>query len=389
MSVVKLAVVTRRSDVEYLYSGSTLVLSNGRNELCLSRFGRWVWELCDGSRSSADIIGLLERRWTLPALSLEQRVASMLTAFVDKGFAHQQTERERAESGDWPVPRSTTFEVDWSRVARVQADGYDTEVIRCESLKRGRIVIRDPAAPCIPGMLIRVGHCYRDLIPPRLTDAEPSHPSLMAVARYVDQWPEIRHQVNLLVGTVHPVIDPLLPSRESAFLTGSMSHSIEELPGTLVSSINCPIMLSLNMVHELAHQKLFELGVYKGCADRFLLNATDRCYSPIKDTERPISAVLHGVFAFLHVLQLELKLLRSWADEAHEDRRDEIDQPRQLINRAKRNVLRVQTGLSELKRNAKTDTAGTEFLAGLCEWGSCLADELCDVSAMTESTLVR
>ena len=382
MSLLKADAVTRAPDVGYMYFGSRLVLSKGRNELSLSRFGRWVWELCDGSRSSADITALLERRWVLPALTLEERVASVLTTFVDKGFANQNAGDEMTCSEDWPSAHHTTLETDWSKVARVQTDGYDTEAIRRESLRRARGVFRHPAAPCIAGTPIKIGYCYGEHLPPRVTDADPSHPSMMAVAGYLECWPEARKQLDLLIGTVHPVIDPLLPIGEAPFLQGSMSHSVEELPGTLVSSIDCPVMLSLNLVHELAHQKLFELGVYKGCADRFLLNATDLCYSPIKDTNRPLSAVLHGVFAFLHVLQLELKLLRSWSAHVYEGGR------MRLIHRAKRNILRVQSGLSELKQNAKLDDPGAAFLEGLEEWGMSLADELCNISAITESALI-
>ena len=123
-------------------------------------------------------------------------------------------------------------------------------------------------------------------------------------------------------------------------------------------------MLALNLVYEMAHQKLFELGVYKEGAERFLLNPPQQLhYSAFKETPRPVTAIVHGVVAFAHLMQLEVKVI-----DVMGNRELSPEQTALLVGRLARNMRLLDAGLTELKQHAVTDRAGEQFLAGLYGW---------------------
>jgi len=361
------ALVTRSPSVSAERVGRTLRMSQRTGAVSLNRSARWIWELCDGSRTVEHITATLERRLGLAGVSLAGDVVTAVEQLVGLGLVRIQENRSRAHDGGSPTPPvdwPSTAEADWARLAEPQKDGYDTTIVRACAERRDRSIIRAASPHRFLAASIAVDWCYRDDIEPGLVNAPLDHPSLRDAERYVGCWPVAYKQLRDLIGTVHPLLDPRLPEGEPAFLRGSRSHSDEALPGTLYSTINCPLMLALNMVHEMAHQKLFELGVYKEGADRVLLNPPQELhYSAFKSRPRPVSAILHGVVAFAHVMQLEVNVI-----DVMGNRELSHDQTAVLVGRLARNLRLLEDGAAELRQHALTDGAGTRFLSGLYGW---------------------
>ncbi len=360
------ALVTRSPSVSAELVGRTLRISQPTGAVSLNQSARWIWELCDGSRTAEDIVLTLGRRLGLAGGSLHGDVVSAVDQLAGLGLVEIHEARPRAE---WP----STTEPDWARLAEPQKDGYDTAIVRACADRRDRRVIRAASPHRFLEGSIAVAYCYGGDIEAGLIDAPLDHPSLRDAERYVSCWPLAHAQLRDLIGTVHPLLDPRVPEGEAAFLSESRAHAHEALPGTLYSTVNCPIKLALNMVHEMAHQKLYELGVYKEGADRFLLNPPQELhYSAFKRRPRPVSAILHGVVAFAHVMQLEVNIVGVMGD-----RELSHDRTAGLVGRLARSMRLLKDGAAELRRYAVTDDAGQRFLAGLYGWLDRLEDDHC------------
>jgi HEXXH motif-containing protein len=115
------------------------------------------------------------------------------------------------------------------------------------------------------------------------------------------------------------------------------------------------------MIHEMAHQKLRALGVAVESADRLVANdPTERFASPIrKDQPRPMTAVLHAQYSFIHVIALDLHMLA--AAETERERQSTL----MLLAR---NVPRMQAGYQEVARHIRTDEPGRLFVDAFMDW---------------------
>ncbi len=82
--------------------------------------------------------------------------------------------------------------------------------------------------------------------------------------------------------------------------------------------------------------------------------------SIVTEMLRPMTAVLHAQYSFMHVLQLDLKMLSQ--EDVDPVVRDDI---RSLIAR---NAPRMAKGLATLRRELRTDAAGAEFCDGFFGW---------------------
>ena len=111
----------------------------------------------------------------------------------------------------------------------------------------------------------------------------------------------------------------------------------------------------------MAHQKLFALGVYKENCDRLVANAPDELYvSPvITDRGRPMTAVLHGVYAFMYVTQLDVRVIENEANSQLLPT---------MLSRLRGNLGKLAKGLPEIQRNIRVDESGKAFMGGLYAW---------------------
>ena len=127
---------------------------------------------------------------------------------------------------------------------------------------------------------------------------------------------------------------------------------------TIFSSIDDPIGGADGFIHESAHQKLHLLGMQLEEHDGTLItnDCERRFFSPIRrDVLRPLSALIHGIYAWVHMLEIEL------ANDA--------------LPHLSLNVPKVRMGMQTIKEFVQPTEAGLKFLAEFYEWGDSLVQK--------------
>lgn len=250
------------------------------------------------------------------------------------------------------------MQIDWRRMGEPQPDGYDTAVL-LELAAHGRGVAaprgnahRSPAG--VEGVTLSNDD---PLIPsPPYEPVEGMTGVLERAIAYVARWPAVARQWPLIVRTIQCFTDT-----KNGRPLRSSSHSIDARPGVIALTVDCPLAAAHAIVHETAHLKLRLMGVRNESADRIVANDPQARYeSPIvTEMLRPMTAVLHAQYSFMHVLQLDLEML------SREDDRAVADDMRTLVAR---NAPRMASGLATLRRELRTDPAGAAFCEGFFGW---------------------
>jgi HEXXH motif-containing protein len=260
--------------------------------------------------------------------------------------------------------------VDWYRVAAPQADGYDTEVLLAAYRAQGidiaglqrRHCLADPHHTLCQGA-VSLRH-VPGIVHERFANADISHPNIAAGLAYLRHWPAVATQFARLIHTFHPWRDQKVPEGHP----GSCSHSLDSLPGVIFGTVNDPRGLAQAFVHEMGHHKLRALGILIEQCDRFILNRPDELYeSPIrKDKLRPMTAVFHAQYSFMHVTALDIYNLRATTDA------EELARWRYLLGT---NLPRMEEGHALLGSAMRLDRAGERLMAGFMDWSAAvLAD---------------
>jgi hypothetical protein len=269
-----------------------------------------------------------------------------------------------------PTKRADMHDIDWSRMAEPQKDGYDSEVtwiMATSGSSPGRVQPwvrkeRRPEDTTICGDLVVARYIDApEMSPPHFEFAPLDHPHLAAAASYLTSWPEAYDQFTRLIDTVHPCFNPVSVRRHSQSALISCSHSYEEIFGAICVTVDHPLACAQAFVHEMAHQKLRALGVSNQRALRLITNDPERLYvSPIvSDRLRPMTAVLHAEYSFIYVTQLDLCMF----DHEQDDLRR-----REILALISRNVPRVRSGRATIADAIETDEAGAAFVEAFLDW---------------------
>jgi prolyl 4-hydroxylase len=270
-----------------------------------------------------------------------------------------------------PVPLEDA--IDWSRLPEPATDHYDSDVIlrlaaTTTTRDRPQLYRRTPVAdsPAVFDGQVAIRYVYRGL--PEFEafavphpDAPADHGSLRAAAELVRRWPAAFAQCQRLIEAIHPALDTRMADDAREIYRGSSCHSYERLFGTLWATVYCPIGLAEAIVHELAHQKLRVLGVSFEHATAIVGNDPARLYvSPIiKDRQRPMTAVLHAQYSYVHVTALDVHMLEEERDPARR---------KVLRGVLARNLARIEEGHETLRRHFEPGVHGREFMAGFTRW---------------------
>jgi HEXXH motif-containing protein len=258
--------------------------------------------------------------------------------------------------------------VDWSRMAAPQKDGYDTDMTLrlaehsgtpARPLPYRRRPVDGAATICDGTVAVRQAP-ERGLMTDKIVPAKPDHPNLAIGAALLARWPEAYAQFGRLVDTVYPYTDPE-QARQGEWALGSSSHSYEEDFGSVHATVDNALGFAQALIHEMAHQKLRALGVSIETAERLIANDPAQQFeSPIrKDRTRPMTAVFHAQYSFIHVTALDLHMLA--AAEGERERQS-------VLMLLARNVPRMQSGYEEVARHIETDAAGRLFLDAFMAW---------------------
>jgi HEXXH motif-containing protein len=170
---------------------------------------------------------------------------------------------------------------------------------------------------------------------------------------------------------VHPYTN-LSQAMLGEFAFGSSSHSFEFEFGSIHATVDHPLGFAQALIHEMAHQKLRALGVSFESAHRIIVNDPKQLFeSPIrKDQLRPMTAVFHAQYSFIHVTALDLAMLGEAASERERQ---------SILMLLARNVPRMQAGYEEIEKHVRLDDAGEVFVGAFMSWSRQLLQQGQDV----------
>jgi hypothetical protein len=262
--------------------------------------------------------------------------------------------------------------IDWSKLAEPREDQYDTEVTlwlaaSTTSAARPHPYVRTPVgdSPAVFDGHVAIRYVYRGVsefwpMQAKYPDAPLDHPNISLAAEYVRRWPVAFAQCQRLLEAIHPGTDPMRP-KSAAMFRGSLGHSYQRFFGTLWATVFCPIGMAQAIVHEMAHQKLRALGVAFESATAIVgNNPSDLYVSPIiKNRLRPMTAVLHAEYSFVHVTALDIQMLRAERDP---------DRRLALAEVLRKNLSRIEEGYDTLRKQFVPGEHGREFMEGFLDW---------------------
>lgn len=262
----------------------------------------------------------------------------------------------------------TLARVDWRRMAAPQQDGYDTDMTLrlaengaspLRPLPYRRRPVNGATTICDGSVAVRQAP-ELGLMTDRILPSKVDHPNISAGAAFLARWPEAHTQFTRLMDTVYPYTDPV-QARQGEFALGSSSHSYEEDFGSIHATVDNALGFAQALIHEMSHQKLRALGVSFEMAQRLIANdPAERYDSPVrKDQTRPMTAVFHAQYSFIHVTALDLRMLSA----AQGERERQC-----ILMLLGRNLPRMQAGYQEVERHIRTDEAGHLFVGAFMEW---------------------
>lgn len=190
---------------------------------------------------------------------------------------------------------------DWRRLARPQPDGYDTTQLKTVACARWGQGPEHGAA----WLTTRLHHDGSETNGDDLEAAPLDHPHLAEIALVAARWPEGEGALSLL-----DWFCPLWFKGEMG--RGCTSGHTPPSHGTGINAfatINDIVGGTEGLFHELAHQRLHCIGVDLEQHDGLLFrnDNEERYFSPIRrDKLRPMSALVHGIYAWTFVTQVDL-----------------------------------------------------------------------------------
>ena len=265
--------------------------------------------------------------------------------------------------------------IDWARMAAPQTDQYDTGVVLELAATTTSPLRKDPWVPqpvdghptVFDGRVALRESEQFVMTAPEFPTAPFDNPNIPAAERLLKRWPEAHEQFATLMDSIDPHTDVSIPTDRGASSLGSSSHSLEEQFGAIIVTIDNVYGLAQALVHEMSHQKLRAMGVSLEAADRLVTNDPQQLYpSPIKiGMNRPMTAVLHAEYSFIHVTALDLKMLDGETDEFALEC---------LTMLLARNVRRMEMGFPVIDKNVETDEEGQEFVRAFLSWAADVID---------------
>jgi hypothetical protein len=174
--------------------------------------------------------------------------------------------------------------------------------------------------------------------------------------KYLKLWPDLYLEFSDFVKYINPIESDLYPYN---YFFSSSGTSKDEF-GVIYTTARHSFTLAEALAHEMAHLKLFTLGIYFEHADSIITNNPgETYYSPVVDRERPMTAVFHAQYSFIHVLHLNNLILKNDFNN---------DDYEMFLNMTNDTLTKMMDGHDIIKNNIKTDVKGVSFVNHFMEW---------------------
>jgi hypothetical protein len=263
-----------------------------------------------------------------------------------------------AAMSDWkPEPM-----IDWTRLAKPQPDHYDIPVLSQLDADRGFTPPPYPDNDPRPALFHGIVPCDVNRVPdlyhhPDMLKADVDQTWANAQMEYLTAWKDGATSLSLYLdefwpywanftgkgcSSGHHVMTPELPLR-ACYVT------INDLGGC-----------AQGIYHEFAHLRLESMGIHIEKHDgKLLTNDPKELYnSSVRfDVQRPMSAVLHGLYAWL-----------MFTENDYQNYAAGIFDVATFKQYSERNWVKIEAGWMEVDRYAKWNCDGVDFWIGCTTW---------------------
>jgi len=246
--------------------------------------------------------------------------------------------------------------IDWSRIAQPQADGYDTAVILGQAFERRglRKETPRPGQPAFCDGAVALARCPYEL--PGLVPAHFEHPNIAEAEALLKMWPAGYRAFREQCSVFWPMErEPRRPPNSRGVRSGHDWQGVDPM-GVFVTVYD-PQGCVEGLVHEIGHIRLASLGISVETHDgSLLLNGVDELYqSPVRsDILRPMCAVFHGEYAWAMLSEADLWIGKERPDDA--------------AYYLARNVPKLEFGLQVMRTHGRYTPDGQAFFAAFYEW---------------------
>jgi hypothetical protein len=252
--------------------------------------------------------------------------------------------------------------INWSKVARPQHDGYDTFVLTELDALRGW-----SKRPVTAAVTLANGSIGCPLPNASWWHSEP--PPIVLEQEWADELTRFLNRWTEGYASLISYVDEFWTWRTGRHGHGCTSGHMqmaqhEGHPRHVVYVTSDDYQgCAQGIYHEFGHLRLETCGIAVEDHNGLLLRnpATELYDSSVrKDKQRPMSAVLHGVYAWLMFMENDYHIYLANKDVAR------------FALYAKHNIVKIEEGVSEIRRYARWTQDGQAFVDGLFEW----ADDL-------------
>lgn len=249
----------------------------------------------------------------------------------------------------------------WQLMVKPQDDHYDSAILKFLHPQSQRLQRIDNPAIALAEGAISVEQ--RPAWIGGVEDATPEQIREQIVSGKIDGY--LRHwsagytALRAFIDVLYPLTGP-----EGAGCTSGHVWRPDEPRHCIYVSINDAHGCAQGIYHEMAHLRLYVMGIEMEDHDyRLLLNAPDELYkSSVRfDKLRPMTAVLHGVYAWLMFTENDLQLFEQGVIDRQE-----------FLTYAGRNIGKIQAGMDEIRKHARWTDEGNEFFQGLQQWSDAI-----------------
>lgn len=251
------------------------------------------------------------------------------------------------------VSSSGSISLDWSLLARPQADGYDTRVFLQMAGILPTVTADSPS--CFSGAVRLLSSLpHSNLMPDFCVPAPTDHPNIETACQLVGLWPDAFSQCQAVFDSFTPLLDIRTATAEA----GSVSSSYKFR--SVAATVNQPSWLAGALLRELAYHKLCILEGGHSRADRIIQNSGDQTWQlDPESAPQSLTAIFGSYYAVLHVATLDIAIWKDGNLPAVIDVSE---------RRLTQSLPRLKSARNLLKEYAKADPHGTNFLRGCEEW---------------------